>query len=139
MHFWNKVPFLRLVLPLISGILAAIYLETPVDFIKYLLGLLVLALLVFTFVKRITDNYRLRILFGFILTLFLFLSGYELTIRKTDKFKPEHFTHLTFNGAMVIAEVADPPVEKEKTYKVVLNIIGCGDSGKWISTTANNI
>lgn len=139
MHFWNKVPFLRLVIPLISGILVAIYTETPVDFFKYLLGLLFFALLAFTFVKKITDNYRLRILFGFILNLFLFLSGYESTIRKTDKFKPEHYTHLTFNLGMVIAEVADPPVEKEKTYKVVLNIIACEDSGKWISTTGKAI
>src|ERR1035441_7061052 len=92
MNIWSQIPFLRLFLPFIIGILTAIYSGLQIIFIDYvLLGLFILIAL-FVFIKRINISFKYSWIFGTLITVLLFFFGFQITVLNTDKFNSNHFS-----------------------------------------------
>ena len=85
---WHGVPFLRLLVPLILGILFALYLGFPLPFGSYLFLPLMLFLAWLSFQKI---SFKLRSLYGVLISIFLFLIGHQITYHKNHLNKENHF------------------------------------------------
>lgn len=119
---WDEVPMLRLLLPLIAGILIAIYTQF---FLGSMLVMLWIALPVFIFIKSyapLQTTYSYRWLFGVILTLFWGLCGYELTLQNTHHKQLDFFANHLTDSSLVVLQVNESLVEKEKTYKAEVKV-----------------
>src|SRR5574338_280082 len=113
---WNKSPFLRLLLPLVAGIVLQWYQQFPVRFWWYVLALSLITFILFFFIPFF-NRFKLSLLSGiFVSTLFLFL-GALLTWRQDIRHNEKWFgnSYQATNGLMVTLD--EPLVEKNKSFK----------------------
>ena len=113
----HKFPFIRFLIPLIGGIIMAIYLPPQyIPGLKWLVftGLGVLLLLFFS-IKFSAHRYRLW--FGIIMNLFFLILGIFLVQTRANK--NERFHDLINNGP-VVGTVLRRPAERAKTFKVLI-------------------
>lgn len=123
--FIHQTPFLRLVLPLILGIIFKINL--PELNIPYLIILLAIILILFAlhFTKQ-AQNYLTNRIWGISISVFFFVFGAELVnIKQQAEFSFENKEY-TF-----IATVIEKPQEKEKSFKTILKLEAFKDSNNW--------
>lgn len=105
---------MRLLLPLIAGILFENYLPLPTWLIVASL-LLFSSALVFIFFRK--SNYHLRWFFGLNVYLIIFFTGCQLITLNT----PRQFIFPELKPtSTVIAEIVKSPVEKNKSYQTVI-------------------
>ena len=111
-------PFIRILIPFVTGIIAAIYIRTgivvPLFLIVFLFLLLVTPL-------KLYKQYRFRWFFGFVFNLIICLSGFFLVNLHHEKM--ESLNKLAGKQFCYKAYVFDSPQEKEKTVKTVLKTI----------------
>jgi len=131
MNLWNKAPLLRLAIPFIVGIIAAIYLQVKVQHIYFAVGGLLIALWLMANMKRFHIRYSLSWVYGFFVVLLFFIFGYQLTIEKTEKFVASHYTYFYEKGDALMAEVVEPLTEKRKSYKTILEIKALKKGDNW--------
>ena len=136
MNIWSQIPFLRFFLPFIIGILAAIYSGLQIVFIDYvLLGLFILVAL-FVFIKKINISFRYSWISGSLITILLFLCGFQITVLNTDKSNPNHFSKFS-DAELFYVKTSSTYLEKEKSYKITANVLAAKQNGKWIETSGN--
>lgn len=92
MNIWNQIPFLRLLLPFLCGILVAIYTGFQINSLEYILLGLFLIITLFIVLKRLNFSYNYSWIFGTLATVALFLCGFKVTVMNTEKFYPDHFS-----------------------------------------------
>lgn len=138
MNIWNQVPFLRLLLPFLAGILTAIYSGLQMTSIEYILLAFFIAVTAFVFIKGLNVNYRYSWVFGTLVSMLLFLFGFQLTVLNTDKFKPDHFSRSP-EAELFYGHTNEAILEKEKSFKVSLNIQAVRQNGKWSKTSGKVI
>jgi competence protein ComEC len=130
MNIWNQIPFLRLLFPFLAGILTAVYTGFQFESLEYILGVLFAIIALFTFVKILNFSYSNAWIFGTILTLSLFLCGFQVTVLNTEKFNKDHFSK--FPDAELYQIKANSTIlEKEKSYKVPVDVVAVKQNGKW--------
>lgn len=132
MNYWNQTPLFRLVFPFVFGILTAIYTEAEAILIIYL-GSAFLLLLLVSSIKGIYAGYKFRSLFGIFINVLLFLAGYQATVIKTDKFQDQYFGNAD-RAEVFLCNLKEPLQEKEKTYKVEVEIYGVKTGSQWKKT-----
>jgi competence protein ComEC len=71
--------------------------------------------------------------------LLLFAFAYQLTIYKTDKFNRDHFSKFIKEEAYVRGVILQSPIEKERSYKIILNITGVRSGSEWIHTSGKSM
>ena len=114
MNFWNKIPAFRLLMPFMLGIIPGIYLNVPFTNMNWYIVVFFTAILLIYFYKPLYSSFKYRHVFGTIVSVFLFLCGYILTVEKTERHDLDHFSNTYKTGDWVLAEVTDPSVEKSK-------------------------
>jgi competence protein ComEC len=131
---WNQAPIVRLILPFLAGILSAIYL--PYNFPNALccLSALIVVVAAIVLVPKFHISYKKSFWFGFIINSAFFLLAYQLTIYKTEKFSPNHFSKIQDSSHLVYARLSDAYIEKDRSLKVVLEITAVKNGNEWIST-----
>lgn len=127
MRTWNAVPLLRILIPFVAGILAAI--ELPVIHYFFVVALFILfgCILLFTFTRVWSSSYRSSWWFGIFMNAAFFLIAYQLTIFKTDQFSAHHFSKQLIASQIVRVRVASSCVEKEKSVKVIVEFLEVKD------------
>ena len=122
---WNKYPFLRLLIPLIVGILLCEAVG-PVDCDITLLWVVLVALLCAeTMLSYLLKTYRYRWIFGVQTMLVFVFLGYYRNCLQDVTLKKDHYGKLTGTSGYYLARVYDPPIEKDKSVKVLLELEGC--------------
>ena len=99
----DQTPFLRLLIPVVAGILFCRFISASINL--YSLGLIGLLIILFSFLKR---NYSLRGIFGVGLMLFLFsftVQSYQYQAKKVSYNFPEE-------SQSYIAKILDLPQQK---------------------------
>jgi len=134
MNIWSQIPFLRLLLPFIAGILTAVYSEWQFDFLNYLIPVLFIVIALFVFIKGLNVSYSYSWIFGAFISITLFLSGFQLTILNTDKFKPNHFSRFE-DSELYYVKTNEPYLEKGKSYKISVSVLAAKKNGKWIEAS----
>ena len=141
--FWDRIPFFRLLIPFLGGIIFQIYLQMNIPFAGiFIVSLFVLIVLVAAS-KKISLSYRFRSVFGFLLAVFLFISGIYLVTIKTEnrdfthfsKIKPvESLTNHNKEGYYYVRLDA-PYLEKDRSLKVVMDILSVKIGEQWLAST----
>lgn len=130
---WNKYPFLRLVMALVSGI-ALSEMGMGAALGKQGLYCVLLALLVGLFMlHRILKSYRYRWVHGVAFFSVVAFVGYCRASFREPVLSPQECNHMMQNS-WCLARLYEPPLEREKTVKVVLEIVGFENDAGMICT-----
>ena len=92
MDYWSQFPLFRLILPFVFGIISAIFYQRELPLLGETLITLFALTIILALSRKFNLKYKYRWLFGLLINLTFFLSGYQLTIAKTGKFIPNHFS-----------------------------------------------
>ena len=121
---WREIPFIRLLIPLILGILSAFYFDQNIQFIPWFL----FAIFTLTFLISIfNQKFKLRWVFGSLAFVFLFLFGYENTRRQTDINQVDHFENFISGNDYIIGVINNVP-EKKKWVRCELKVKSIGSN-----------
>jgi competence protein ComEC len=136
MKFWQQYPFIRLVAPLIAGIILAIKIKIPIGNISYVMAFLLLLFhgwLTFLLKRKLT--FKLRWLSGIPINLFLLITGYQLVIINTARFDRNNISLFSGKNSDIIFRVIEPPVEKPNSFKIIGMPVYLKDSLDWKQTS----
>lgn len=139
MNTWNQAPFVRLLLPFVAGILVAVYIPSLSNWILVAsLCLTSLVMLIVAF-KKLNFSYKNSWWFGLIINLTLFISAYQFTIYKTENFSSLHFSNYSNSLQYAYIKITDPYLEKDKTLKVVAQVLAIKQGNQWKKTSGKGM
>lgn len=118
---WREVPFVRLLIPFITGILICDYLDWKIPFGNYVL---IIVGCVTTFFAFNRQSFTYRWIFGLVGFLCLILLGYQITYFENDLHKKESFVqYLDTEAQWFEGTIAEMPTSK-KWIKFPLRLKG---------------
>ncbi len=135
----RQIPILRLIVPFIIGIVLQIHFQLPT---KYLFEIIIFFLVVLFFIwylKKISQSYSYRWIFGFLVHTILFIAG--IVIVPTPSTPRGIPTELGQVGAgeeisrdkyLVIANIVKAPIEKPKSVKAVVELKAIKCNNQWV-------
>lgn len=136
---WKSAPLIRLILPLIGGILVGIYtdLQSTLWIFPLLLSGIILGLLLV--ISKLRPSLKKEYFFGLLVQIVFLFAGLNLIVFKTAKNKPDHYQHyITENFNSFIIEVAEIPKEKPNSIQIIAKIKAVKEGNdKWVSTSGN--
>ena len=135
MKIWNQAPLVRLIIPFIAGILAATALPVSPGWLLMISVPLLAFISAAVFVPKRALSYKHASWFGIILNTVLLLFGYQLTIYKTGKYDDTHFSKYTKIKTQVEARIVQAPVEKERSFKMVVEVFRVKQGESWTGTS----
>ena len=122
MSVFKKIPFLRILIPFLVGVLAAIELNTPGIDIKWFILIFIVLFLVKILVK---SNLVSKFILLFIIDCFFVFFGNNLVHIQTTSENPLYYGNVLKSDSAIqfIATVNELPIEKEKTIKCNLTVL----------------
>lgn len=130
MQHWNPYPFFRLIIPFVSGILFTIYTDLSLNLPHHLFLVLAVLFLIPVLLAYGSNSWQLRWVPGMVVTLFLFLSGFSLTVYHTPKYNPLNISNQKEAGGVHLLRITEPLTEKENSFKTTGALICAIDSGE---------
>ena len=118
---WKKIPFLKLLLALISGILLQWYYPLHVRF-WIIVIIISLALLMLVFKFSYFNRFRFVLFPGMINIILFVAAGAMLTWRRDIRNSKKWVGHHYEKTQSLVAVLEEPPVEKQRTYKAVATV-----------------
>lgn len=137
---WHQIPVVRLLLPVIAGIvlwLCADSVHANVSGISIIAGVLLGASILFSIgyaFVNVTLQYRLRIINGIALTTALIAAGYLLSVFYAAPNRPAYYGNIANGETVFVAEICEPPIEKEKTINAIAQVRQVDNNGLLIAT-----
>ncbi|MDQ6903157.1 MAG: ComEC family competence protein [Bacteroidota bacterium] len=131
---WKKAPFLRLLLPVIAGIALQFYLAFPFGLILYESIAVAIIYTAFLFLP-LAYRYKFQAIGGVLINILLILYGIFLTYNKDIRNHKEWYGNKNDSSAYVIATITEPPVEKNKSIKALVNVESISKEDSIYSTT----
>ncbi|MFQ5447432.1 MAG: ComEC/Rec2 family competence protein, partial [Saprospiraceae bacterium] len=121
---WREIPFVRLTVPLVLGILLQMLIGSDSHALIVLSFFLIVPLF---FAAKMRGQYRYRWVFGALISLALALLGYHLTWYHNELNAATHFSRNALTEENFVAgEITDAPILKERWVKVVLRVEALG-------------
>ena len=130
MNTLEKIPFVRILLPFIIGILLYYQLKINLDLITYLILFFILILITWNF-QRKKSNIHIRNLFGFLLHIFLITGGYHAAYAKECILPEHHYLNEKEIPHQLVGVISTIPVKGKKYTKAEFQITSIYKSGKW--------
>jgi competence protein ComEC len=128
-YIWKKAPFLRLLLPGIAGIILQYYFSFT---LKTIIAAAVILFLVYIIFISMPLAYRFKwqMAGGIIISFFILNAGAFITWQKDIRNHSDWYGNPYSSRSYIVATIDEPPVEKNKTYKVlaIVDAIINGDS-----------
>lgn len=122
MNFLQRAPFVRLLVPLVLGIITARYLELFNPTVYFVLIVSLSALILSLFIAAKSDlSYRLRWIFGAGIAGLLYLAGYYVSVEK-EKLSVNHFED---KALIYHVEVISAPKRKPATISCEVRVLSC--------------
>lgn len=136
---WKNVPLIRLVLPLIGGILFGIYGNLQSEFWSIPLITLGLLLGLQLLLTKYKPSLRKEFIFGGLTLLTFFFVGANLIVFKTAKNKSDHYEkYLSDNYSTYLVEVTEIPKEKTNSIQVIAEVYSVKTaSSTWQPSSGN--
>ena len=113
---WKKAPFIRLLLPLIAGIILQWYLQIPLQVIVTALIFCTIAFLLFLLLP-LAFRFKIQALQGLIIQLLFIALGAWLTWQKDIRHQDNWYGNYYKEGNYLIVRIDEPLVEKNKSFK----------------------
>ncbi|MCW3070220.1 MAG: ComEC/Rec2-related protein [Bacteroidetes bacterium] len=131
MKIWNQAPLVRLIIPFIAGIIAAIYLPLNDGCFALIMAPYFIFIAAVTFIPSLKISYKRSWAFGLVINILLFALGYRITIGNTEKFAASHFSKFVNGKTIVLAKLLQSPLEKERSYKMVVEVSLLKNGEEW--------
>ncbi len=136
---WSRFPFIRILAPFIGGIALCYNIKGALHIPVWIPALIIAILATWQFIPSKQINYGRRWIFGFLLNIALFLLGYGITSFAFLENLSTHFSKVQSKELVYFAHVTDLPSEREKSFKVPLEIFALKDSHNSYITTGKVI
>jgi competence protein ComEC len=120
-HIWKKAPFLRLILPLITGILLQFFCRLKTDYIIAGAISFSISFILFGWLPE-AFRFKFAALRGIIISLFLVCMGSFLTWQKDVRNNETWYGNIDTGNSFLIVTINEPPVEKAKSYKALVRV-----------------
>ena len=117
---WKKAPFLRLLVPLIFGIILQFYAGIKIEVIIYATVAATLFFFGFNLLSE-SFRFRFRVLQGINITILLIAIGCLLSWQKDVRNHSDWYGKYSDSSNFIIATVNEPPVEKAKSVKAIVS------------------
>ena len=121
-HFWKKAPFLRLLLPVIAGIMLQYYFSFYLNVIL-ISAFSLFALFILFSLLPLAYRFKLIGVQGIIITLFMLMTGALITWNHNVRNNNLWYSKYYDTASYVLAVVNEPPVEKAKSFKATASVV----------------
>jgi len=118
---WKQSPFIRILIPLIHGILVSWYVHVDIRFAWGISIFPICVLILLNFNKTFTQ-FRYNWAKGILLNILIFGIGLLLLSCADDSGNKKSFNHVYEPGDIIIATLEEPLTEKSKTFKAEASI-----------------
>ncbi len=125
----NEIPFIRILLPFLFGIVCYLTFQKQIDLNVLVTGLLIVTCIIWIVLKK-NNLPAIKLLFGISSQLFLIVFGYHLSFLNNEKNSADHYSTLQAMPEQMIAQVVTIPVKGEKTTKAELQLRVAGYNDK---------
>src|ERR1035437_5642393 len=116
---WKKAPFLRLLIPVIIGILLQWYIQF--DWEQILLAAVCFAIAFTAFqLLPLVLRFKFQTLQGFLINLLLIVLGLFITYQKDIRYKENWFGNIYHDSDYIIATINEPLLEKNSANELSL-------------------
>jgi competence protein ComEC len=131
---WKKAPFLRLLIPVIIGIIFQFYSKTGITIITSVTVFFLTTFFLFSFLPDAV-RFRFRLIQGIIISLFLIAFGSLITWQKDARNGTGWYGKYVDPQSFVVATIDEPPVEKAKSFKAIASAETVINKGKQQKTS----
>ena len=131
---WKKAPFLRLLIPVIAGIIIEYYIKFEMKIIIIAAILLITAYIIFN-ILPLAYRFKFHAIPGIIITLFIVVAGGFLTWNKDIRNHNNWYGNCYDSSSYLVATISEPPVEKNKSYKALASVDEVITKGSVYKTT----
>ncbi len=135
---WKKAPFIRLLLPLIIGIIFQWHFQLPVQ-IAWAFLILSILLLFFSFLFSYFSRYKFAFINGIGITIIFLALGSLLAWYKDIRHSTEWYARHYKQGEFVMAALKEPLVEKTNSYKALAAVVALQKGHEFVSTKGDLI
>jgi competence protein ComEC len=137
MSYWNQIPLFRLIIPLLLGVVFAIY--NDLNSIQFSIASVVLfsLLLLASVIKYIFTTYTNRWVFGFILYFLIFFIGGTTTQLKKPENETNHF--MKYSAHIHLVTLNEDMIPKPNSFKAEVKVVASMVDSHWISTSGKAI
>ena len=113
---WKKAPFIRILLPFLTGIIIRYYFEPPYYLILPFGGITAFIYFIFSIIP-LAYRYSFKWVQGVSISLIIFFAGMLTVLQKDVRNDSNWFGHLYNDSSSLIIKVNEPLIEKEKSFK----------------------
>lgn len=132
MKFFSAAPFVRFLVPLLSGIFIYSHFNVSFLFSFVLLVLSFLLCFLFVVVPALSSSYKFRGVFGFFVFLFFVALGFLITANGSYENNSFHYQkHLTEKPQYAYVTLVSEPVLKGKSAKVIVDVKAIKSNNNW--------
>ncbi|HEX6170220.1 MAG TPA: ComEC/Rec2 family competence protein [Chitinophagaceae bacterium] len=115
-HLWKKAPFIRFLVPLITGIILQWHLQIPPEGLWIALCISSITTILFFFIPFF-ERYKLSVVSGLVVTVLFIAVGGLLSWYKNIQHHQDWFGKNYNNESTLVVTLLENPVEKTKSYK----------------------
>ena len=133
-YFWKQMPFVRLIIPLIAGIITQWFCKISPSFLFASAAFFIFILLAF-YLLPFSVKYTYRWITGISINLLLVVVGAWLLQNKDIRRQQNWVGHFTEDSVAILATLHEPLVEKAKTYKAEASVKAINTHGAWKEVT----
>ncbi len=126
---FGKIPFIRLLIPLIPGLVTGLYFEVPYVLLFIIAGILILFFLTILFVNKLSGRYKYRLGFGICVNIFIITAGF--LIMKSKLYYRDKLSGEINSKGCYLCKITNQPDLRPGTVKALLKIIGYKDTTGW--------
>jgi competence protein ComEC len=139
MNFLHRIPFLRILLPFLAGI--GFWLITKQDAPGlFVVGFVYAVCMLLYFLLIRNSKEPGKVLFGLMMSIFLFFSGWTLCKFSDERQNPDNYScFLKDSVACYAGYVSEIPVEKTKRVKAEITLQQVKLKGTWLHTSGKII
>jgi competence protein ComEC len=137
MNQFGQYPFVRILMPFLSGILTQIYLGIDSSFVLFLFCFLFVIYFTDYITVNIFGRFSFRLFNGIYLFVLLFSVGICWVDFFDDRNKTNHYIHLEQKERVYQVEIINDPVKKERSLKTEVRLKGYFEEDNFISMQGN--
>ncbi len=130
------MPFVRLLLPLILGILSAVFLKVDMGLFVVCIILGFVGMLFLLNVNDFRISFRLKYFQAPLVFIMILGAGGMLTLESVSKDNPQHFAQIN-DGQWMIGVLEESLTEKKRSFRTVLSIKQVKSMGEWRPALGN--
>ena len=113
---WKKAPFIRILLPLLFGIVAQYYCKLTFNNILFSCAISVSLFFLFSVIP-LAYRYSYQWVQGLVIYVIVFFAGVLLVFQKDIRNGDKWFGHSLNDSSKLIVKISEPLIEKDKSFK----------------------